>query len=108
MVLIIAKTSFPIQSALRFLRGEPVSPCDSIVSGEGGEIKRRAEFFAGCYGRKKKCAIYACQEENRLKSGKDSLQLAENTEYSWKRRKIYLQTVPALRYAYPMEAVASQ
>ena len=30
------------------------------------------------------------------------------TEYSWKRRKIYLQTVPALRYAYPMEAVASQ
>ncbi|MBP8730873.1 MAG: hypothetical protein KBH49_05010 [Faecalibacterium sp.] len=106
--MIIAKTSFPIQSALRFLRGEPVSPCDSIVSGEGGEIKRRAEFFAGCYGRKKKCAIYACQEENRRKSGKDSLQLAENTEYSWKRRKIYLQTVLALRYAYPMEAVASQ
>ena len=32
---------------------------------------------------------------------KSSEQIAENTEYSWKRRKIYLQTVPALRYAYP-------
>ncbi|MFR7502944.1 MAG: hypothetical protein ACLUVA_09115 [Faecalibacterium sp.] len=33
-----------------------------------------------------------CQEEtDERKSGKDSLQLAENAEYSWKRRKIYLQ-----------------